>query len=288
MTLDHSKVSKLGFGVSGPHASHLLVEKHTIHRIREAVDLGVTVFDTAPFYKDWPGSIGSSLAEIRLGKALKSIDRTNVVLATKIGAKSKAEQSFSASCIEDSLNGSLSRLKTDFVDILFLQGPRPADWTDETLAALAALKQAGKIRAIGISGRGKELDAVFDHDLIDVLMAPSHVSISETDGKRIKKAKSKGLTIIGIESMYGATHPSGTGRSPGRLWYDVRKFYHRLRPEMEPELPALPVPLISQADAYDWSLNKLGVDCVLTLTTNADHLRQNAAVIGLDGRPRTA
>jgi aryl-alcohol dehydrogenase-like predicted oxidoreductase len=288
VTLDLSKVSKLGFGVSGPHASHLLSEKHTIQRIREAVDLGVTVFDTAPFYEDGLGPIGRSLAEVRLGKALEAIDRTNVILATKIGAKSKAGQNFSARCIEKSLNGSLSRLKTDFVDILFLQGPRPMDWTDETLAALAALKQVGKIRAVGISGRGRELNAVFDHDLIDVLMAPSHVAISATDSKRIKKAKSRGLTIIGIEAMYGATHPSSGSRSPGKLWYDARKFYHWCRPDKEPILPALPNPLVSQDAAYDWSLNTLGVDCVLTLTTNAEHLRQNAAAIGLDGRPGTA
>lgn len=288
MTLDLSKVSKLGFGVSGPHASYLMHEKYTIHRIREAVELGVTVFDTAPFYEDGLGPIGKSLAEVRLGKALSTIDRSNIILATKIGAKSKAGQNFSARSITDSLNGSLSRLKTDYVDILFLQGPRPADWTNETLETLASLKTAGKIGAVGISGRGSELDALFDHDLIDVLMAPSHVSISIDDSARIKTAKSKGLTVIGIESMYGALHPSSTGPSPGRHWYTARKFYHWCRPEKEPALPALPDPPVTQEVAYNWSLHELGVDCVLTLTTNSDHLRQNAAAIGLDGRPGTA
>lgn len=288
MTFDPSKVSKLGFGVSGPHASHLLCEKHTIRRIREAVELGVTVYDTAPFYEDGLGPFGKNLAEVRLGKALKTIDRSKLVLTTKIGAKSKAEQDFSATSIIQSLEGSLSRLATDYVDILFLQGPRPIDWTAETLETLAVLKQAGKIGAVGISGRGKELDALFDHDLIDVLMAPSHLAISEIDIARIKAAKTKGLTVIGIECMYGAQHPVTREKSPGRLWYAVRKLDHWRHPEKEPVMPPLHGSLATQAEAYNWSLNTLGVDCVLTLTTNVEHLRQNAAVIGLDGRPGTA
>src|SRR6476661_2003989 len=115
--------------------------------IDKAIELGITLFDTADVY----GNRGDS--ESQLGEILGS-RRKDIVLATKFampmddaGTKSGA----SAAYIREACEASLKRLKTDWIDLYQQHRPDPKTPIEETLRALDDLVKTGKVRAIGNS-----------------------------------------------------------------------------------------------------------------------------------------
>jgi aryl-alcohol dehydrogenase-like predicted oxidoreductase len=116
----------------------------TIHR---GLDLGLTLVDTAPAY-------GQGHAEEVVGRALKG-RRDRAVIATKVGlewdAHGSPHRNASAARIRKEVEDSLRRLQTDYIDIYQVHWPDPATPMEETAGALRALRESGKIRAIGVS-----------------------------------------------------------------------------------------------------------------------------------------
>lgn len=116
-----------------------------------AIDAGVTFLDTADMYGAEPG-----MSESLMGEALQG-RRDDVILATKFGhfgrdmgypaAGSKASRSYVRRAVE----GSLSRLRTDWIDLYQLHTPDPLTPIAETLEVLADLVREGKVRYIGHS-----------------------------------------------------------------------------------------------------------------------------------------
>jgi len=123
--------------------------------ISAALDAGITCFDTAPSY-------GNGHAEELLGRALKG-RRDDVVLVTKGGLvwNEKSEvlgQDGSADHLEATLQESLRRLQTDYVDLFMIHWPDTSMPAARTADALRALVDAGKTRYIGVSNyTGPEL-----------------------------------------------------------------------------------------------------------------------------------
>jgi aryl-alcohol dehydrogenase-like predicted oxidoreductase len=115
--------------------------------IDKALDLGITLFDTADVY----GGPGAS--ETILGETL-GVRRKNIVLATKFGMAmntARTMQGASRRYILSAAEASLRRLKTDWIDLYQLHQPDPTTPIDETLRALEDLIQQGKVRTIGCS-----------------------------------------------------------------------------------------------------------------------------------------
>lgn len=115
--------------------------------VNAALDEGITLFDTADIY----GGRGAS--EEMLGKALGN-RRTEMILATKFGmpfGKGPYLHGGSRRYICASLEGSLKRLGTDYIDLYQIHQPDPETPQEETLEALTDLVRAGKVRYIGHS-----------------------------------------------------------------------------------------------------------------------------------------
>jgi aryl-alcohol dehydrogenase-like predicted oxidoreductase len=108
-----------------------------------ALDAGVTFFDTADVYGNGGGS-ERFLGEILAGR------REQVLLATKFGWDHEAGGG-SAEYIRRAIDGSLDRLRTDYVDLYYQHRPDSATRIEETLGALDELVREGKVRAIGCS-----------------------------------------------------------------------------------------------------------------------------------------
>jgi len=114
--------------------------------VRRALDAGITHLDTANSYND-------GRAEGIVGRVLGS-RRAEVVLATKVFNRTGPgpdQQGLSAPAVRRAIDDSLRRLGTDYVDIYYLHQP---DWTvpiEETLAVMAELVDAGKVRHVGVS-----------------------------------------------------------------------------------------------------------------------------------------
>src|SRR6185312_16073123 len=171
-------VSVLGFGASPLGNEFCAINPvEGTHAVRHAVANGINFFDVSPYY-------GRKLAEERLGQALSGL-RDKVVISTKCGRYDTALFDFSASRVEASLNESLRRLRTDYVDILYAHDIEFAgreQIVNETIPALKKLKQQGKARLIGVTGYPLKLLAdVAVRGAVDIVMSYCHYNLLARD-----------------------------------------------------------------------------------------------------------
>jgi len=137
-------VSEVGFGCMSLHGG----DAENAALIHQAFGNGINFFDTADIYDKGEN-------ERTVGQALKGI-RQKVILATKVGNVWKNDGSGldwnpSKKHILHSVDESLRRLQTDYIDLYQLHGGTIQDRTEETIDAFEILKQQGKIRYYGIS-----------------------------------------------------------------------------------------------------------------------------------------
>ena len=138
------EVSVVGLGTNnfGPWIDY----EQTVAVIDAALEAGITLFDTADIY-------GQGTSEDFIGRALEG-RRDRVVLATKFGMQMEGAPEIprgSREYIRFSMEHSLARLRTDFVDVYQMHQPDDQTPIEETLAALHELVQEGKVRYIGNS-----------------------------------------------------------------------------------------------------------------------------------------
>lgn len=122
-------------------------DEDSIKIIHKALDAGINFIDTADVY-----SQGES--EEIVGKALSSVDRSSVVLATKVHGQMGTDplsQGNSRRWIMAGVEHSLKRLKTDYIDLYQIHRPDESTDIEETLGALSDLVHQGKIRYFGSS-----------------------------------------------------------------------------------------------------------------------------------------
>ena len=200
------RVSDISFGSSRSSDPRL---------VRHAVDRGVTYFDTAESYR-------GGRAEEAIGEALAG-RRDHFVIASKHKAWSgETRESMTAA-----LEGSLRRLRTDYVDIYYnhavndvrrLQNPEWREFTDRAI-------RDGKIRYRGVSGHGSALaeclDYALDHDLADVILAAYNFAEDASFLERVRarfhfvapqtglspvleRAGAKGVGVVAMKTLMGA------------------------------------------------------------------------------------
>lgn len=139
------KVSAVGLGCN--NFGMRIDQAATDTVVGKALDLGITLFDTADAYGNKGGS------ETMLGKALGA-RRKDIVLATKFGlpmGDGELMKGASRRYIMNAVEASLKRLNTDYIDLYQVHFPDPDTPIDETLAALDVLVRQGKVRYIGCS-----------------------------------------------------------------------------------------------------------------------------------------
>lgn len=212
-------VSEVGLGTwqlgdSSDWAS--LPESKAIELVHRALDLGVNFFDTAPNY-----GFGSS--ETRLGKALKNVDRENVVINSKFGHLVTGETDFSSRVIRDSLEGSLKRLRTDYLDSLIIHNP-PPDCLDgnntDHYEILDRLVEEGKIRAYGASlDTSEEMKRLLDTTDSKVIEAFFNILFQDSS-RAFDMARERGVAII-------AKIPLDSGWLSGK--YSADSVFHDIR-----------------------------------------------------------
>ncbi|MCA9905391.1 MAG: aldo/keto reductase [Anaerolineae bacterium] len=127
----------------------------TSHEILDAaLDHGINFFDTADIYSFWADGNQGGESETIIGDWLKTKDRRQVVLATKVRGAMWAGpngQGLSRAHIMQAVEDSLRRLQTDYIDLYQVHYPDDETPLDETLAALDDLVRSGKVRYLGAS-----------------------------------------------------------------------------------------------------------------------------------------
>lgn len=132
LTFDNIRIPALGFGtwqLAGPVC---------VRATKQALDIGYRHIDTAQIYGN----------EAEIGQALKdsAINRSEIFLTTKIW-----KDNLAARTLRDSVEESLKKLQTDYVDLLLIHWPHQPVPLEEQLRALEAVQKSGKARLIGVS-----------------------------------------------------------------------------------------------------------------------------------------
>jgi aryl-alcohol dehydrogenase-like predicted oxidoreductase len=147
-TLDVGRIGLGAMGMSTAFTGAGKDDAESIRTIHRALDLGVTLLDTAEIY-------GPFINEELVGEAIKD-RRDQVVLATKFGMISHVGEGpghldSSPANIRIALEGSLRRLRTDHVDLYYQHRVDPHTPVEDTVGALAELVTEGQVRHIGLS-----------------------------------------------------------------------------------------------------------------------------------------
>ncbi len=222
-------------GVKYPTAVTLPTDAEAVELLAEARALGINLIDTAPAY-------GTS--EERVGGLLKG-QRDDWLICTKVGENFDGEHSsydFTAHGCEQSITRSLRKLGTDHLDIVLIH----SDGNDldilqksDALETLTRFKDAGKVRAIGISHKtvaGAELALDLGVDVIMATLNPGYTGELEI----IHKAGASGTGVL-IKKALDSGHGS--------------------------------------ADGLGFVAAQAGVSSIVVGTTNIEHLAANAAAV---------
>jgi len=274
------RVSVAGLGTGGFSRMGLKTgktEDEAARRLREAIGLGINFIDTAPPY----GTEGV------VGRALKSVPRDQVVVATKAFIHRNNEWSTPERVVA-SLDNSLRLMGTDYVDVFNLHGiePHEYDYALKTIApVLIEQKQKGKIRHIGLTENpivdftNEMLKRALHDPVWEVFMVGFHMMHQGARANVFAGTRERGigtLLMFAVRNIFA---------DPPRVAREMREL--AAKGLVEPWLGATDEPLgflvhdggasdMIEA-AYRFARHEPGVDVVLFGTGDAEHLRTNVA-----------
>ena len=195
------QVSILGFGTAPLGNVYGTTEpsggKRAVH---SAIVSGINFFDSSPYY-------GLTLSEERLGEALVGW-RDKVVLATKCGRYRLDAFDFSAARVTASIDESLRRLRTDYIDLFQAHDVEFGDVDQiihETLPAMRKIQEQGKARYIGITGYPlKTLVRIAEAVPVDTILSYSRYNLMITDMDDVLTpfAKEHGIGLINAAGLH--------------------------------------------------------------------------------------
>ncbi len=182
--------------------------------VLRAIDRGINYLDTAPDY-------GS--AEKYIGDAMNKIQREKLIIATKFctpfSYPSHLQLGKKKKDFIESVNGSLSRMKTDYVDFCFvhaigessmsLENEKKRLLDEEMLSAVDELKKAGKMRFLGVSSHGPNnmedlLLTAIKSGHYDLIMPAFNFIKFPRVPDMLKEAKKRGVAVVAMKTLAGA------------------------------------------------------------------------------------
>lgn len=190
-------VSILAFGGSSLGGAFRDIDESAgIRTVHVAIDNGINLIDTAPFY-------GLTKAETVLGKALREIPRDKYLLATKVARYGYKEEDFdfSAERVTKSVDESLERLGVDYVDFIQVHDMEFGSIDQiihETIPALRKVQAAGKARFVGITCLPVKLfKQVMDAVEVDQIQSYCRYCLNDTAlADLLPELKAKGVAIF--------------------------------------------------------------------------------------------
>jgi myo-inositol catabolism protein IolS len=252
-------------------------DAESIRVIHRALDLGVTLIDTAEAY-------GGGHAEEVVGKALAG-RRSQAVIATKA-----APNHLEAAEAVKALEGSLKRLQTDYVDVYFIHWPNPDVPLGATMEAFERLRAEGRIRALGVSNFGpKEMDAARQHGVIDVLQPPYNMLWREVEAATLPYCREHNIGVMPYSGLAQGLLTGALSRSMTFAEGDERRTTVLFQPgTFERALDAVdglrPIAAkygksVAQL-AIQWLTSRPGVASPLLGARTAPEIEENAGSVG--------
>lgn len=276
------KVSVAGLGCGGH--SRLgqktgRTEQESIQVVRQALDLGINLIDTAEAYG----------TESIVGKAIRDVTRDHLVISTKKLCPDRESDDPSGE-LQRGVEHSLKRLQTDYVDVFYLHGVRPEQYqyAYDTLApVLVRLREEGKIRFLGVTEafipdpQHAMLRRALEDDCWDAMMVGFNLLNQSARPRVFPQTQAKNIGTMGMFAVRNALS------RPAHL----KKILTELRDknQIDPALCEMPDVLGFLTDmgkaetipeaAYRYCRYEPGLDSVLTGTGSVEHLKENIAAL---------
>jgi L-galactose dehydrogenase len=274
------QVSVAGLGCGGPSRLGQATgktEQESIVVVRQALDLGINLIDTAEAYG----------TESIVGKALEGVRRDQVVIATKKILPS-SDQTDPVGELKRGLEQSLRRLRTDYVDIYFLHGVRPEQYPyayDTFVPVLQRMRDEGKLRAVGITEafipdpQHRMLQQALEANCWDVMMVGFSLLNPSARTRVFVQTRKKNIGVLGMFAVRRALSQPALLQA---LISNLRKSGQITPDACDDDDPlgfltaggkAATIP----EAAYRFCRYEPGMHTVLTGTGNVGHLKENVA-----------
>ncbi|HEV8584692.1 MAG TPA: aldo/keto reductase [Methylomirabilota bacterium] len=264
------EVSALGFG--GSEIGYDGVSQAVATRLlNAALDAGLNVIDTAECYAD---------SETLIGRAV-SDRRREFHLFTKVGhARGWSSEDWSPASILESIERSLTRLRTDRLDLVQLHSCGLRELRrGECIGALETAKQRGLTRYIGYSGDGAAAKHAVECGRFDTLQISVNVADQEALDGAVALARERRMGVIAKRPLANAIWASR--RRPGAYYVD---YWERLR-ALEYEFTGRPMDE-AVGVALRFTLSVPGVHTAIVGTTKPGRWKENAARLAAGPLPR--
>jgi aryl-alcohol dehydrogenase-like predicted oxidoreductase len=253
-------VSALGFG-TGSIGAVEMDDAVASRLLNEALDLGVTLIDTARGY---------GLAEERIGKHIAH-RRSEYVLSTKVGYGVDGIPDWTYECVVAGVDLALRTMRTDVIDVVHLHSC-PLDTLLHTgvIDALDAAKQAGKVRVVAYSG---------ENDALAWAVASDRFASFETSVNPFDQASLAHSILAAANKGYGVIAKRAVGNAPWRFADCPRSDYCEVYWHRMHELAYDRSGLDWDDFALRFSAFAPGVSSAIIGTTTIENLRRNAAIV---------
>lgn len=279
-TLGSTGITVTRLGIGGLQASGMLSsdDGRFVSTVRHGVAMGLNFIDTAPAY-------GDGHSERLIGEAIDGY-RHQVVIATKFGFhESRPDE------IRASLERSLRRLRTDYIDLLQQHWPSPNVPLGDTIGELERLKTDGKIRAIGVSNwMEPEWNEIDEPSRVDSLQACHSLLWRSVESRVLPLCREHGIAVLPYS-------PLCQGALAGRFSRlrdlpttasDPRHANRRLQPNSLPRVQDVVRVLTSVAAKYDktatqtalrWLLDQPGITSVIVGSSSVRQIEENVGAL---------
>lgn len=230
------EVSRIGLGGMAFGGLYGRIEKIDVLRtIHQAIDLGITYFDTSPTY-------GEGRAEELLGEALGlHIDR--VFIASKAGTGNASEldtwRTNDKETIVKRVDASLRRLRRDWIDLYQIYGHDPYTPVSTTMEVMLELKEKGKVRFIGsCDSEPGHLRSSLRHGALDAVEAPYNILNRTPETGVVPFTRATGMSLLVCEPfccglLHGHLHKNSSFDQGDRRILDRRFRGQRYRDNIE-------------------------------------------------------
>ena len=256
-----------------------------IKAMRRAFEVGVNFYDTADAY-------GDGLSETVMGEALEDLPRDRIVVATKVFhhfyPDGHRHGDLSKDYILAECDTQLKRLRMDHIDLYQCHSFDTSTEMAETADAMETLKQAGKIRAYGLSNfTVEQMMLARKHGNFTTLQPRYNLMQRETEGDVLPYAKANGMgTLVFSPLFLGLLTGKYKG---GETFTDLREHHASFQGERFKELCARVQALRPIARKYDMSIVQLVlavtlqhplIDVAIVGIKKPEHIEEAAAVMG--------